>query len=119
VLAPNGLVKGSMTLIDLAQANAVQQSHDGTPRFVSGGSVANTAVGLSELGGRAGFIGAVADDEVGHTYVENLRGAGVEVEAVFGDSSGGRHPRERAVAWCSSPTTPSAPWAPTWARLRP
>ena len=37
--------------------------------------------GLAELGGRAGFIGAVADDEVGHTYVENLRAAGVVVRA--------------------------------------
>ena len=59
------------------------------PRFVSGGSVANTAVGLAELGGRAGFIGAVADDEVGHTYVENLRAAGVVVEPVFGGSPEG------------------------------
>jgi sugar/nucleoside kinase (ribokinase family) len=86
VLARVGLVKGSMTLIDLAQAASVQQLMT-APRFVSGGSVANTAVGLAELGGRAGFIGAVADDEVGHTYVENLRAAGVEFEPVYGASS--------------------------------
>jgi sugar/nucleoside kinase (ribokinase family) len=86
VLGQVGLVKGSMTLIDLATANAVQKIMD-APRFVSGGSVANTAVGLSELGGRAGFIGAVADDEVGHTYVENLRAAGVVFEPDFGASS--------------------------------
>ena len=73
------VVKGSMTLIDLATAQSIQQLM-GAPRFVSGGSVANTAVGLSELGGRAGFIGAVADDEVGHTYEENLRAAGVAFE---------------------------------------
>jgi sugar/nucleoside kinase (ribokinase family) len=79
VLDQVGLVKGSMTLIDLAQATAVQKVMR-APRFVSGGSVANTAVGLSELGGRAGFIGAVADDEVGRTYVENLRAAGVTFE---------------------------------------
>jgi sugar/nucleoside kinase (ribokinase family) len=82
VLDQVGLAKGSMTLIDLAQATAVQQGmHE--PRLVSGGSVANTAVGLSELGGRAGFIGAVADDEVGHTYVQNLRDAGVTFEPAF------------------------------------
>jgi sugar/nucleoside kinase (ribokinase family) len=86
VLQQVGLVKGSMTLIDLATANAVQTIMD-APRFVSGGSVANTAVGLSELGGRAGFIGAVADDAVGHTYVENLRAAGVVFEPDFGASS--------------------------------
>jgi sugar/nucleoside kinase (ribokinase family) len=85
VLARVGLVKGSMTLIDLAQAGEIQQLM-AAPRFVSGGSVANTAVGLAELGGRAGFIGAVADDEVGHTYVDNLRAAGVEFEPVYGAS---------------------------------
>jgi sugar/nucleoside kinase (ribokinase family) len=87
VLAQVGLTKGSMTLIDLAQATAVQQVMH-TPRFVSGGSVANTAVGLSELGGRAAFIGAVADDEVGHTYAENLRAAGVVFEPALSGATG-------------------------------
>jgi sugar/nucleoside kinase (ribokinase family) len=83
-----GLVKGSMTLIDLDQASALQHMMR-APRFVSGGSVANTAVGLAELGGRAGFVGAVADDEVGHTYVENLRHAGVAFDPVFHSSPEG------------------------------
>jgi sugar/nucleoside kinase (ribokinase family) len=83
-----GLVKGSMTLIDLATANAVQASLS-TPRYVSGGSVANTAAGVAELGGLAGFIGTVADDEVGRTYVENLRSAGVEYEPTLGEASAG------------------------------
>jgi sugar/nucleoside kinase (ribokinase family) len=86
VLEQVGLVKGSMTLIDLDTANSVQARLD-APRFVSGGSVANTAVGLAELGGRAGFIGAVADDEVGHTYAANLRAAGVHFEPDFGGTS--------------------------------
>ncbi len=87
VLDQVGLAKGSMTLIDLAQATTVQQVMH-APRFVSGGSVANTAVGLSELGGRAGFIGAVADDEVGRTYTENLRAAGVVFEPAVSGGSG-------------------------------
>jgi len=91
VLSQVGLAKGSMTLIDLAQATAVQHVMH-TPRFVSGGSVANTAVGLSELGGRAGFIGAVADDEVGHTYAENLRSAGVEFEPALGGGTAAESP---------------------------
>jgi sugar/nucleoside kinase (ribokinase family) len=82
------LVKGSMTLIDLEKATAVQAIM-GIPRFVSGGSVANTAVGLSVLGGAAGFIGAVADDEVGRTYGENLRAAGVEFEPWLSESTEG------------------------------
>jgi len=88
VLDQLGLVKGSMTLIDLAQANAVQALMR-APRFVSGGSVANSAVGVAELGGRAGFIGAVADDEVGHTYVENLRAAGVAFDPVYSETVAG------------------------------
>ena len=74
-----GLEKGSMTLIDLVKATGVQEAM-ARPRFVSGGSVANTAAGIAELGGAAGFVGAVADDEVGRTYTEKLREAGVEFE---------------------------------------
>jgi sugar/nucleoside kinase (ribokinase family) len=83
-----GLDKGSMTLIDLVTANAVQASMQ-APRFVSGGSVANTTAGIAELGGTAGFIGAVADDEVGRTYAENLRAAGVEFEPHVSESATG------------------------------
>jgi sugar/nucleoside kinase (ribokinase family) len=86
VLDQLGLAKGSMTLIDLAKAHAIQERMQ-APRFVSGGSVANSAVGLAELGGRAGFIGTVADDEVGQTYVENLRAAGVAFDPVYSETS--------------------------------
>ena len=87
-LAQVGLEKGSMTLIDLVTANAVQEFM-GAPRFVSGGSVANTTAGIAELGGTAGFVGAVADDEVGRTYTENLRAAGVEFEPHYSESAAG------------------------------
>ncbi len=83
-----GLEKGSMTLIDLVTANAVQEFM-GSPRYVSGGSVANTAAGIAELGGRAGFVGALADDEIGRTYTENLRAAGVEFEPHYSESAAG------------------------------
>ena len=87
-VAQVGLEKGSMTLIDLATANAVQESM-GAPRYVSGGSVANTTAGIAVLGGTAGFVGAVADDEVGRTYTENLRAAGVEFEPHLSESAAG------------------------------
>jgi sugar/nucleoside kinase (ribokinase family) len=85
-LAQTGLEKGSMTLIDLPKANVVQEFM-GEPRFVSGGSVANTTAGIAVLGGSAGFVGAVADDEVGRTYTENLRAAGVEFEPHVSESA--------------------------------
>jgi sugar/nucleoside kinase (ribokinase family) len=87
-LADTGLEKGSMTLIDLVTANAVQAAMR-APRFVSGGSVANTTAGIAVLGGRAGFVGAVADDEVGRAYADNLRAAGVEFEPHLSDSAAG------------------------------
>ncbi len=87
-LARSGLEKGSMTLIDLVTAEAVQASM-AAPRYVSGGSVANTAAGVAALGGAAGFVGAVADDEVGRAYSEHLRGAGVEFEPYFSESAAG------------------------------
>ena len=59
------------------------------PRFVSGGSVANTTAGIAELGGAAGFVGAVADDEVGRTYTEHLRAAGVEFEPHVSETAAG------------------------------
>lgn len=85
-LAQSGLAKGSMTLIDLEKANEIQAIMV-QARHVSGGSVANTTTGIAELGGTAGFVGAVADDEVGHTYAENLRAAGVEFEPHYSEAA--------------------------------
>jgi sugar/nucleoside kinase (ribokinase family) len=85
-LAQVGLEKGSMTLIDLPTAEAVQELM-GAPRYVSGGSVANTTAGIAVLGGTAGFLGAVADDQVGRAYAENLRAAGVEFEPHLSESA--------------------------------
>ena len=42
-------------------------------KTVSGGSVANSIVGISQLGSKAGFIGKVADDEFGNKYEEGLK----------------------------------------------
>ncbi len=75
-LARMGLVKGSMALVDLARAAAVYGAM-GPGTEVSGGSAANTAVGVAALGGRAGFIGKVADDELGEVFVHDINAAGV------------------------------------------
>ena len=85
-LERSGLVKGSMTLIELEKAKEIQALMK-VARHVSGGSVANTTAGIAELGGTAGFVGAVADDEVGHSYAENLRAAGVEFEPHFSEAA--------------------------------
>jgi sugar/nucleoside kinase (ribokinase family) len=50
----------------------------GPAREVSGGSAGNTAAGIAALGGRAGFIGQVAPDQLGEFYRHDLTAAGVE-----------------------------------------
>jgi sugar/nucleoside kinase (ribokinase family) len=72
-----GLVKGSMELVDLARSAAVYDGM-GAGVEVSGGSGANTAVGVAALGGRVGYIGKVADDEFGATFIHDIGAAGVE-----------------------------------------
>ncbi len=76
-LAAEGLVKGSMRLIDADEAERLY-SHMGPAHQVSGGSAGNTAAGVAALGGRAGFIGQVAPDQLGEFYRHDLTSAGVE-----------------------------------------
>lgn len=52
-------------------------SHIGESFMASGGSVANTSHGLASLGARAGFIGKIADDELGAVFTRDLHEAGV------------------------------------------
>jgi sugar/nucleoside kinase (ribokinase family) len=76
-LAREGLAKGSMRLIDAAEATRLYD-HMGPAREISGGSAGNTAAGVAMLGGRAGFIGQVADDQLGDVYAHDVRAIGVE-----------------------------------------
>ncbi|MFN3946003.1 MAG: adenosine kinase [Allosphingosinicella sp.] len=78
-LAEQGLDKGSMTLIDAGQAQRLYQAM-AAGREVSGGSAANTAAGVAALGGRAGFIGQVADDQLGEVFSHDIRATGVEFD---------------------------------------
>ena len=76
-LTDEGLVKGTMRLIDAGEAERLY-AHMGPGRQVSGGSAGNTAAGVAALGGRAGFIGQVAPDQLGEFYRHDLTAAGVE-----------------------------------------
>jgi sugar/nucleoside kinase (ribokinase family) len=76
-LASEGLAKGSMRLIDADEATRLYQ-HMRPGREVSGGSAGNTAAGIAMLGGTAGFIGQVADDELGDVYAHDISSVGVE-----------------------------------------
>ncbi len=72
----HGMRKGGMTLIDEARAEAVY-GNMGPGVEISGGSAANTMAGIAALGGRAGFIGKVRDDELGGIFAHDIRAVGV------------------------------------------
>jgi sugar/nucleoside kinase (ribokinase family) len=72
-----GLTKGMMRLIDAGEATRLYD-HMGPAREISGGSAGNTAAGVAALGGRAGFVGQVAPDQLGEFYRHDLTAAGVE-----------------------------------------
>jgi sugar/nucleoside kinase (ribokinase family) len=75
-VAAHGLVKGTMALVDAGRAGALYASM-GPGVEMSGGSAANTAAGVASLGGRAAFVGKVADDQMGRIFAHDLRAAGV------------------------------------------
>jgi sugar/nucleoside kinase (ribokinase family) len=78
-VAQLGLVKGSMSLVDEAQARALYEAM-GPGVEISGGSAANTIVGVASFGGRAQYVGKVRDDQLGEVFGHDLRSTGVLYE---------------------------------------
>src|SRR5437763_14784363 len=78
-LAGQGMIKGGMSLIDEARAASIYQDM-GPAVEMSGGSAANTIVGVASLGARAAYIGKVKDDQIGRMYMHDIRAAGVAFE---------------------------------------
>ncbi|EKS30044.1 adenosine kinase [Afipia felis] len=75
-LTDHGMTKGSMALIDEARAASIY-SDMGPATEVSGGSAANTIVGVAQLGARAAYVGKIKDDQIGQLYAHDIRAAGV------------------------------------------
>ena len=71
-LAKNNLAKSNMKLIDKVEFEKLL-SNLKIEETVSGGSVANSIVGLAQLGNKVGFIGKVSDDDLGNKYEEGLK----------------------------------------------
>ncbi len=95
-----GLVKGSMTLVDAERALHLYRAL-GTAVEMSGGSAANTVVGVASLGGRAAYIGKVSDDELGQVFGHDLRAVGVTFRP-------GAHLDEIPTGRCIIVVTPDA-----------
>ena len=71
-LSKNGLTKSTMKLVDENQFKKLLKNLK-IEKTISGGSVANSIVGLSQLGNEVGFIGKVNDDDLGRKYLEGLQ----------------------------------------------
>jgi adenosine kinase len=75
-LVAQGMHKGTMALIDEARAQAIYAAM-GPAVESSGGSAANTIVGVASFGARAAFVGKVKDDELGRAFAHDIRAANV------------------------------------------
>jgi sugar/nucleoside kinase (ribokinase family) len=74
----NNLTKGTMKLIFDNEEFQSMLSNLNIEKTISGGSVANSVVGLSQLGNKVGFIGKVSDDDLGSKYEVGLKSENVE-----------------------------------------
>ena len=76
-LSKNNLTKSTMKLVNETEFRNLL-SNLKIEETISGGSVANSIVGLSQLGNKVGFIGKVNEDELGDKYEEGLKKEKVE-----------------------------------------
>ena len=75
-----GFERGGMQLVDLpAQKTLLHRYQKREPKLVSGGSVANSIIAFSQLGGKAGFIGCVGDDRYGLFYTNEFEELGIDI----------------------------------------
>lgn len=79
-----GMVKSAMNLVDADQSKKIYDAI-GPATEISGGSAANTAVGIVSCGGTAGFIGKIAKDTLGHIFEHDITAAGVVFPPVYDD----------------------------------
>jgi sugar/nucleoside kinase (ribokinase family) len=75
-IVAEGLTKGGMQLIDASRATELY-GRMGPGKEISGGSAANTIAGIAALGGKCGFVGQVADDQLGKVFTHDIRAIGV------------------------------------------
>ncbi|MDI1325343.1 MAG: adenosine kinase [Brevundimonas sp.] len=101
-LTAQGLTPGSMQLVD-AQQSAALYAAMAAGVEASGGSAGNTVAGVGSFGGRAAYIGKVADDTLGGVFTHDIRAAGVAFDTLplkDGAASG------RATGVCMINVTP-------------
>ena len=75
-IASQGMIKAAMNLVTAEESKAIYEAI-GPATEISGGSAANTAVGVVSCGGTAGFIGKIAHDTLGRIFEHDITAAGV------------------------------------------
>src|SRR5436309_9536675 len=86
-----GFERGSMRLVEPAEQKALLGRFQGRePRLVSGGSVANSVIAFSQLGGQSAFLGCVGDDRYGLFYESEFEELGVDIgnPVIVGETTG-------------------------------
>ncbi len=76
-----GMERGAMTLVDTVRAQELYRAM-GPAREISGGSAANTLAGLATLGLRCGFVGQVAEDQLGEVFAHDITASGIHFDTV-------------------------------------
>jgi sugar/nucleoside kinase (ribokinase family) len=99
-VASEGVTKGSMRLMDEHTSDSLY-SRMGPGREISGGSAANTVAGMAAMGAKCGFIGQVADDQLGAVFAHDIRANHV----IFDTPARSGHP---STARCLILVTPDA-----------
>jgi len=98
-IAQEGMTKGSMQLMfSPADADALYAKM-GPGIEASGGSAANTIAGIAAMGGRCGFIGQVAEDQLGEVFAHDIRSVGIQFDTAS-------RPGEPTTARCLIFVTP-------------
>ena len=82
VIEKLSLNKARMTLVDKERSNFLLENMP-KPTYAAGGSAANTAYWISQLGGQVGFIGKVSDDILGNQFKESLTNSGLKDLTVY------------------------------------
>ena len=100
-LAAEGVSKGTMTLIDAARSEALY-ARMGPGLEMSGGSAANSMVGLAGLGGRGAFIGKVAEDQLGAIFRHDIQAAGVAFDTPATAAAPDAAPTARCLVFVTS-----------------
>ncbi|MFO0964825.1 MAG: adenosine kinase [Gemmataceae bacterium] len=86
-----GFERGTMRLVELdEQKDVLERFHQREPRLVSGGSVANSVIAFSQLGGQAAFIGCVGDDRYGLFYNSEFEELKIDIgnPVIVGENTG-------------------------------